>query len=178
MKNSQLLKMISVLWGLTLGGCQASSTASPWHLMLAHDQDGNIAQGSSQQITNAVRQGCQIRVAWGNKRVSDPNRTIEHIADPLWVSIRDNVEVEVQIGGFIANLIVLGEPAKDHPRRERFGGTDKVVKWRALLKTDGSFNAIWFYPHSGELVERIPQKHPMKWFADCKPSAVDPLYPL
>lgn len=144
--------------------------------MLAHDSEGNVSEGSAEQITNAVRQGCRIRVAWGNKRIADPTRSIEHIAEPLWISIVDDDKIHVHIGGLLPNHTVLGEPIADHPRYERFGGTQKVVMWRALLKTDGSFDAIWFYPHSGELIERVPQNHPMKWFSDCLPGNSDPLY--
>jgi len=153
-----------------------AAVASKWHLLLAHDATGKIGQGSRKQIANAVRQGCKIRVAWGARRKSDPTRTIEHIADPIWVSIRDGNDVEVQIGDYLINHAVLGEPSTDHPGRERFGGTGRVVKWRANLKADGTFDAIWFYPHSGELVTRVPQRYPMKWFADCKPTDAAPLF--
>lgn len=151
-----------------------SSASSGWHLLLAHDANGKVDQGDRQQIVNAVRQGCQIRIAWGN---SGPTRSIEHIADPMWISIRNGNDVEVQIGEFLVNLNALGEPSEDHPRRKRFGGTEKVVKWRASLKTDGTFNAVWYYPYNGEFIIRVPQRHPMKWFADCNPESAAPLFP-
>lgn len=165
----------STAYFLLVAACQPPQAT--WHLMLAHDKEGTVAQGSTGHIISAVRQGCQIRVAWGARRAADPNQTIEHIAEPQWVAIRNNNQVEVQISGFLANQSVLGEPPKDHPRRERFGGTVKAVEWRATLKTDGNFDAIWLHPHTGELVTRIPQRHPMKWFADCLPKPTSPLYP-
>jgi len=151
-----------------------SSAGSGWYLLLAHDANGRVDQGDHRQIINAVRQGCQIRIAWGNK---GPTRSIEHTANPIWISIRNSDEVEVQIGNLLVNLNALGDPSEDHPRRERFGGTEKVVKWRASLKTDGTFNAVWYYPHNGEFIIRVPQRHPMKWFSDCKPVSATPLYP-
>ena len=75
------------------------------------------------------------------------------------------------------NLSVLGEPESEHRNRDRFGGVNQVVKWRANLKTDGTFDAVWFAPHSGEFIERIPQRHPMRWYADCQPTENRPLYP-
>ena len=156
----------------------AACTAEPtWHLKLAHTADGEVTAGSSQSLVDAVRSGCQIRVAWGARRAADPTRTIEHIATPGWISVRDGETVEVQLDGFMTNLGVLGEPAEDHPRRERFGGTQKAVSWKANLKTDGSFDAIWYSAHTGDLVEKIPQTHPMKWFADCGITEPSPLYP-
>ena len=65
----------------------------------------------------------------------------------------------------------------DFPRADSFGGTDEIVQWRATLKPDGSFNAIWNKPHSGALVTRRPQNYPMKWYADCDPGEALPLYP-
>ena len=144
--------------------------------MLAHTKDGKVTQGSADNVVNAVRSGCQLRVAWGARRQADPSRTIEHIAKPLWVSVRDSTDVDVQIGDFLINHGVLGEPPEDHPRRDRFGGTQKAVKWRANLKTDGTFDAVWYYEDTGDFITRIPQRHPMKWFADCKPGRADPLF--
>jgi len=149
-----------------------------WHLKLAHSEDGEVQSGSKAELIGAIRNGCQVRVAWGARRAADPNMTIEHIAIPGWISVRNSNDVEVQLDGFMSNLAVLGEPPEDHPRRERFGGTEKAVSWRANLKTDGSFEAIWYYAHTGELVERVPQTHPMKWFADCRNYNSTPLYPL
>lgn len=90
--------------------------------------------------------------------------------------MRDSENVEVQIGDFLINHSVLGEPAIEHPGRERFGGTDKAVKWRANLKTDGTFDAVWYFEHSGDFITRVPQRHHMKWFADCKPGQAAPLF--
>ena len=146
--------------------------------MLSHGSDGRVEQGSITDLVAAIRSGCQIRVAWGARRAEDPSRTIEHVAEPVWVSVRNGESVEVQLDDFLINLAVLGEPSEDHPRRAQFGGTERAVKWRANLKTDGTFNAVWYYPHSGELIYRAPQRHPMKWFADCSPGRPAPLYSI
>lgn len=169
------VKIIGLVGACLLVGCEQS--ASPWHLMLSHTRDGVVEQGSADNIVSAVRQGCQLRIAWGARRAADISRTIEHIAEPDWVSIRDGKDINVQIGGFVINHAVLGEPASEHPRRERFGGTEKVVKWRASLKPDGTFDAVWFTPHDGEFITRVPQRHAMKWYADCEAKIVAPLFP-
>jgi len=104
-----------------------------WHLKLAHSEDGEVQSGSKAELIGAIRNGCQVRVAWGARRAADPNMTIEHIAIPGWISVRNSNDVEVQLDGFMSNLAVLGEPPEDHPRRERFGGTEKAVSWRANL---------------------------------------------
>lgn len=148
---------------------QSSELGSPWHLMLSHDREGQLLEGSVAQVVNAVRSGCQHRIAWGGAG----RRTVEHVADVKWITVYNDNELKAQIGDFLFNLEFLGD---DFPRAEPFGGTDEVVHWRATLKPDGSFNAIWYKPHSGELVTRRPQNHPMKWYADCDPGITEPLY--
>lgn len=147
-----------------------------WHVALHHDREGKVLSGDIGKLISSIRNGCNLRVGWGTKRASDPTQTIEHIATPIWVSVRNSETVEVQLDDYLINLNVLGEPAEDHPRRDRFGGTEKAVNWRASLKTDGSFDAVWYDAGTGAFIERIPQKHPMKWFVDCEPKASTPLF--
>lgn len=179
MKRFSLLILGLSLTQIMFGNFAAAHAASgsPWHLALAHDREGRTQTGNIELLVSAIRRGCQIRVAWGARRAVDPSQTIEHIASPDWVSVRNGETVEVQLSDFVINLGVLGEPAADHPRRERFGGTEKAVNWRANLKTDGSFDAVWYDYATGKLVERVPQRHPMKWFVDCPPGKSEPLFP-
>ncbi|MEO9470371.1 hypothetical protein [Parasphingorhabdus sp.] len=152
--------------------------ASSWHLALAHDREGNVQSGTHENLIAGIRNGCQLRVAWGTRRTTDPSQTIEHIASPVWVSVQNGREVEVQLSDFVINLGVLGKPAADHPRRAPFGGTEKAVNWRANLKTDGTFDAVWYDAENGNFIARVPQRHQMKWFTDCTPKTSEPLFPL
>ena len=172
----------ALMAGLVLQACSTFSVnhapqPSAWRLMLKHDRDGNVLSGDKQHLVNAVRQGCDLRVAWGARRAADPSRTIEHISSPLWVAIRDGDMVEVQLDDFLINLSVLGEPNEDHPARQRFGGTEKVVMWRANFRIDGNFDAVWYDPTTGALIERVPQRHAASWFADCVPGTPAALFP-
>ncbi|MEO1574513.1 MAG: hypothetical protein AAFU65_06085 [Pseudomonadota bacterium] len=157
-------------------GC-ATMTPNTWNLALAHDRDGNVTQGDVVNIANAVRRGCRVRIAWGARRAADPSRTIEHVADATWISVVNEELIRAEVDGFMANLAVLGEPSEDHPRMARFGGTEKAVLWRATLSSDGRFDAIWYGATDGELKVRIPQRQPMRWYADCAPGTAPPLYP-
>ncbi|MBX2821778.1 MAG: hypothetical protein KTR29_18920 [Rhodothermaceae bacterium] len=158
-----------------LSACEAPDTQ--WHLALKHDSQGVVQEGGINELISAVRLGCNIRVAWGARRRADSTRTIEHIANPVWVSIRDGQSVEVQLDDFMINLSVLGNPPEEHPEREPYGGTERAVMWRANLKTDGSFDAVWYDAANGEFITRVPQQHPMSWFVDCIPGEAEPLFP-
>ena len=177
-KCNHLIIAPLILAGCFFSACQPQFQSEPqkWHLMLSHQSDGAVTKGTERDLIASIRNGCDIKVAWGAKVRTEPSRSNEHSAKPVWVSVKDDHEVTVQLGDFLINLEALGEPIEEHPRRVEFGGTSDVVMWRATLKTDGSFDAIWFKPHSGEFVKRVPQTHPMKWFADCKPNTSLPLY--
>lgn len=174
MGKSSILTTLHVCVLSLLYGC--ATPTQTWYLGLHHDAQGKVLVGTENSLVSAIRQGCNLKVAWGTRRKSDPSRSIEHNAQPIWVSLRDGKKVEVQIGDFQINLKVLGELPSAHPERERFGGTEKVVNWRANLKTDGSFDAVWYYPHSGEFITRVPQRFPMKWFVDCPMKTIEPLF--
>ncbi|MEM8983594.1 MAG: hypothetical protein AAGC71_11245 [Pseudomonadota bacterium] len=176
------LAALAAIATIAVSGCTATITTSDtisdrWVLQLANTADGDITDGSMEDLISTIRAGCQVRIAWGARRAADPSRTIEHSAEPLWISIRSGETVTAQIGGFSANLSVLGEDPAEHPRYERFGGTEQLTEWRADIGTDGSFNAVWFRAGTGEFIERIPQRHPMRWYADCDVTDAPPLYP-
>ncbi|MEO9599638.1 hypothetical protein [Parasphingorhabdus sp.] len=175
MQQSTFLKTLLLTLALPFAATMAH--AETWHVVLQHDKDGDVIAGHNYGLVSAIRNGCQIRIGWGARRSSDPSQTIEHIATPVWVAVRNGNIVEAQLSDFVINLDVMGEAAADHPRRERFGGTEKAVSWRATLKTDGSFNAVWYSPATGAFITRVPQRHPMKWFADCAPLASEPYFP-
>ena len=159
---------------LILSGC--AEHVSPWHMLLSHDETGTVKSGSAINVTKAVRQGCRLRVAWGSRGTMRPDLTIEHVSEPTWIAIRDNTNISVEIGGYTSNLKTVGDTSAPTARQIELGGTEHIVEWRATLKPDGSFDAVWFHPSSGEFIKRMPQQHAMKWFADCKATNVDPLY--
>lgn len=167
---------IGLLFAIAMAsGCTTHS--SKWHSVLAHNAEGTVQSGSRNDLVSSIRQGCQIRVAWGARRKSNPNATIEHSASPVWVSVRDNERVEVQLDHFAINLNVLGEPEEEHTNRAPYGGTQQVVNWRASINTTGQFNAVWYTPHNGKFIKRAEQRFPMRWYADCQPQPSRPLYP-
>ncbi|MEM9495742.1 MAG: hypothetical protein AAGA09_07035 [Pseudomonadota bacterium] len=169
------MRIVFVLALVFLTACRGDQ--SPWRLALSHDANGAVIEGDAAHLVSAIRHGCDIRVAWGARGRANPDRTIEHVSTPIWVSVRNDTDVEVQLDAFAINLAVLGEPPADHENLEPYGGVERMVKWRATLKTDGTFDAVWYYPHNGAFVARVPQRHPMRWFVNCAPGPATPLYP-
>lgn len=170
------MKRLAMLLAAMTAVSSCASSQSGWRLLLKHDQSGNVISGDVQRLVGAVRNGCDIRVAWGARARSDERRTIEHVSTPLWVAVRNGETVEVQLDDYLINLSVLGEPEDAHPQREPFGGTGKAVMWRANFSTTGEFNAVWYDAATGAFINRVPQTHVGSWFADCDPREVPPLF--
>ncbi|MEL7296936.1 MAG: hypothetical protein AAGJ86_04690 [Pseudomonadota bacterium] len=170
-------RSVIVIVFLILCACSTQSQ-NGWHLLLAHDSDGTVSEGAAEQVANAVRHGCVVRIAWGARRLADPSQTVEHVAEATWISVRNGDQLQAQLDGFMSNLHALGAPAEQHPRLDRFGGSEQAILWRALLSNDGHFDAIWYGSVDGALKARIPQQHPMRWYADCDGKAAMPLYPV
>ena len=159
---------------LLLGGCTDSTTS--WSLQLHHDTQGEVLDGSHNQMINAIRNGCEIRVAWGGGSPDHPRGSVEHVSPAEWITLRDDNQISVQISGYISNQDVLDQGDTDTSQVGQYGGTRHLVAWRSTLKTDGTFNAVWYYPHNGEFITRRPQRYAMKWFSDCSPVEAPSLY--
>lgn len=174
-RSRRLTLGLSLVAAVALGGCDTTA-ADAWTLALAHTEEGVPLDGSLDALVGAIRRGCPVRVAWGTRRRADPGRTIEHASDPVWLSVPDGASVTAQLGDVLINLPVVGEPEEDHPARAPFGGTARAVFWRANLSTDGTFDAIWYDRGTGELINRVPQRHRMRWYVQCAPGEGEPLF--
>ena len=38
-------------------------------------------------------------------------------------------------------------------------------EWRVVLTTKGDFDAVWYNRKNGDIIKRLPQNHPITWFA-------------
>ena len=167
-----------------LAGCQtlspvAQDTSTPWRIVYAADENGLVKTGSIDDLFSVIRQGCNIKIAWGGRRADDPSRSIEHVANPIWINARNGNHVEAMIGGHAWNLAFLGTPSPEDDRVLSFGGRDQVVRWQAEATTGGAFDAVWFNSVTGVLTARRPQRFAMRWIADCAPdSTTPPLFDL
>jgi hypothetical protein len=148
---------------VSLPGC-APQTPPPvadrssWHLVYRHAPDGEPVAGSKSELLAAVRRGAPIRFAWGVKlEREDRIASVEHVAEPVFLSIVDGSEVVVQLPEHIAQRAYgdLGGAAFDDP----------AVMWRGLMTTQGVFDAVWVNRATGETVRRAPQRVGLAWFA-------------
>lgn len=129
-----MLKLIVFLLLLQVfAGCASSRTASSpsWHPVFQNDLNGKTVYGSKRALINAVKQGCPIRVAWGEK-IDDGTTDIEFAAPDFTTLVNDS-DLVVQ---FPASMI---QTDYMHANRALLK-TDPPIAWRALMCTDGHYH--------------------------------------
>lgn len=159
-----------------LAGASTTATlpcATPaWRLVYRHDAEGRPMAGAKSDLFAAIRRGDPIRLAWGmgvttkaGKRVS-----VEHSADPAFLTIAGGADVVVQIPEHIAQAGYAEEAGA--------GYGEPGVMWRGLFSTTGRFDAVWVDRGTGKEVRRMPQKAAIAWLAFAPDPACDTRKPL
>lgn len=80
----------------------SNKQSSKWELVYRNDKEGKPIYGSKEDLMEAVRHGCPIRVGWASRRKSDSTKSVEHISDATFTTIANQREVFVQITPFLA----------------------------------------------------------------------------
>jgi len=148
----------------------AHAAVPSWKLVYRHDADGNSIDGSKAELFSAIRAGSPIRFAWGFKAERDGATTsVEHSAEPVFLTIVNEAEVVVQLPEHIAQ--------RSYMDAVNPGFSDPAVMWRGLMSTDGTFDAVWVNRATGMEVRRYPQRVGLAWFAlrSDHPEAQSPL---
>ena len=137
---------------------RAACAVPSWRLVYLHDKSGVALEGAKSALFDAIRRGYPIRFAWG-AAIGTPEQpaSVEHAAEPVFVSIMGGSELFVQLPEHIAQTsyhdasrAALGQPA---------------VMWRGMMGTDGSFDAVMINRANGKEVRRMPQRARIAWFA-------------
>jgi hypothetical protein len=146
---------------------RSAACVPQWRLAYRHDADGRAVEGSRAALVDAVRRGGPLRLAWGLATGGTPNRTLEHTADPVFLSAIDGDHVFVQLPEHVVQASYI---EADKSRFDQPG-----VMWRGLMGSDGTFDAVMVDRASGKEVRRLPQRAAISWFAllpaaECLPS--------
>jgi len=147
--------------------CVASCPPPSWRLVYQHDADGKPLAGAKDALFDAVRRGYPIRLAWGASFTEGGlARSVEHSAEPVFVTIMNGSELFVQLPEHIAQASYVD------PEKAVF--EDPAVMWRGLMGTNGSFDAVYVDRSTGKEVRRLPQRVRLAWFAMAPESACAP----
>jgi hypothetical protein len=137
---------------------RAACALPSWRLVYQHDTNGAAVQGTKSALFDAIRRGYPIRFAWGTA-AGTPEKpvSVEHSAEPVFVSIMADSELFVQLPEHIA------QASYHEPAKAAFA--KPAVMWRGMMGTNGSFDAVMVDRASGKEVWRMPQRARIAWFA-------------
>jgi hypothetical protein len=130
-----------------------------WKAVYKHDDNGKPVSGSLDSLIAGIRNGYQVRVGWGwERKLGDSTVRLEHIAEPLFLTIiqEKNVSVVIDAHPLLKSYLDI--------QQQKFGEGGHF--WQCVLTTQGSFNAQVHNRSTGELVKDWPQKHRMTWFLE------------
>jgi hypothetical protein len=135
---------------------------SSWRLAYHHENDGRPIGGSKEILFNSVRSGYPIRFAWGTSVQKDESKiSVEHAAEPVFMSIMNGKELVVQIPEHIGQTSYWDAAIAKFDKAE--------VLWRGMFSTTGKFDAVFVNRATGETVRRIPQRARIAWFVFSPP---------
>jgi len=129
--------------------------AQNWGVALRIDKEAQVVEGSKAKLINAIRQGCDVKIAWG---WNNGEKSMEHISEPIWTAILNEEEVLFHIDPQVFGGTDWGSLVGS------FEGKDLHDEWRVIIDTNGSFDAVWYNRANNEVTRRIPQSHKMTWF--------------
>ncbi|MEM7730191.1 MAG: hypothetical protein AAF311_13115 [Pseudomonadota bacterium] len=148
---------VSTMWCSTL-----DMPAKPV-LLYRNGTNGEDISGSKEALFAAIREGQDIRIAWGFSIDRDGETLeLEHIVEPVFLTAINGEHVAAQLPEHIA------QQAYHDIDRALFD--DPSVMWRGLMTTRGSFDAVWVNRATGEEVRRYPQRAALSWFGSSAPS--------
>ncbi len=161
-------KVLFILVIALLSSCQQENVNSNYKIVYKNDKEGNTLKGSKEKLINCIRGGAEIKIGWGSK---GKNHRIEHLSEPIWIAILDESEVVAHL-----DPQVLAKTDWDELTADYADSTLLDQEWRVAITTKGEFDAVWYDRDQGGVIKRIPQNHPMTWFAKGNSKTNVPLF--
>jgi len=138
-----------------------SSASTGWRPLFENDSNGHIIYGSKKALLQAVRQGCPIRVAWGEK-LPDGTSDIE-FSTPDFTTLVNDSDLVVQ---FPASAI-----QTDYMNAHKsLLKTNPPTTWKALMCTDGHYHQFHQDITTGQVKRIMYLRAFMLWYAFTGPA--------
>ncbi len=126
-----------------------------WKPVYKTHADGSVLEGSTQELIRFLRKGYDLRLAWGWKK---EDKSIEHLADPIWIAIINENEVIVHLDPQVLSRVDWENQSANYADSSLFDH-----EWRVAISTNGSFDAVWYNRVTNKVHRRVPQRHTMTW---------------
>lgn len=144
-----------------VGEAQADCTRQAWRLAFVNGPNGEELSGSRDDLLGAMRRGSPVRIGWGEAE-ADGKWTVEEFSNTSFLNIMGEREVVAQL-----------EPAliqTNYTDATKASLRDPLVEWRAIMSTDGRFEAITVSRASGERLRTLVQRTTMHWYVFASPN--------
>lgn len=119
------------------------------NILLKTDFDGKVAEGSIEQLIEAIQGGEQIRLGWQLDFDQDKKSDLEHWVDAEFISIL-NGHVFNQVSPIYRQV-----PKKEIPQIEIL---PSPMKWTAIIGTNGKMLSRYVYPEISEFEDENIRK--------------------
>lgn len=149
--------LIACCFVILLSGCLVSKQQDipTWHLVYQNDSTGHTLYGNKRILTDAVKRGSPVRVAWGEK-LDDGTSDVE-FSVPEFVTLVGDTDVVVQ---FPASMI----QTEYMIAKKSYLKTNPPTQWRALMSTDGHYHQFHTDFKTGEVIRVMWLKTAMAWY--------------
>lgn len=130
-----------------------------WKSVYSHDENGKSISGNIENLFDGLRKGYSLKIGWSwTRQIGDSMVTLEHIAEPIFVTIiqKKNVSAIINAHPLLKSYIDINKQEFDNPENI----------WQCVLTTQGTFNAMVFKKSTGEKTKDWPQRHQMTWFLE------------
>ncbi|MEM6524444.1 MAG: hypothetical protein AAF693_11650 [Bacteroidota bacterium] len=132
-----------------------SLSAQEWTLIYHNDEQGNVLSGDIGVLKSVVRNGGEIRIAWGFQHQNIPKVRVEHIADASFLTIQSDSIVHAQIRPITGQV----------PNFDRGTITLKEnLEWLFIGGTNGKMDRMTRNVITGEIVNHVLAQNEFKWF--------------
>lgn len=134
----------------------AEPCASDWRFLFANGPQGEDVAGNRATLIAAVRRGSPLRVGWG-EAAADGSWSVEEFSNVGFTNIMRGRDLVVQL-----------EPAmiqNDYLDAKKATLRAEPLEWRAIMSTDGRFDAQMTDPATGKLFRTLRQRTRIHWYA-------------
>jgi hypothetical protein len=150
--------MFSLVVNLSFSQKPKGKTAG-WTAVYSHDEMGIASSGSIEKLFEGLRKGYSLKISWHwTKQIGDSMVTLEHFAEPIFVTIIQKKYVSAIINPhpLLKSYIDISKQEFDNPGN----------LWQCILTTQGTFNAMVYKSTTGEKIKDWPQRHKMTWYVE------------
>lgn len=141
---------------LLLAALLAAQCPSEWRFLFANGPQGEEVAGSRADLIAAVRRGSPLRVGWG-EAADDDKWSVEEFSNVGFTNIMGGRDLVVQLEPTLIQSDYL-DATKATLRAE-------PLEWRAIMSTDGRFDAQMTDRATGKLFRTLRQRTRIHWYA-------------